>query len=104
MQNVKKMELLNAKCVQKVNKPYYGFKQLAEGYHEIVAFKLVKNKYHKTERGAESRALMVELVDQVLFLPQWMSRDFIKHPKKVDKLNNDGKMLLCFNGMHPEKG
>lgn len=60
------------------NKPYRGFTKLSKGCHEIVNFRVVKNKFGKKSDGS-NKSILVELEDQVLFLPQYFNQ----------KLNND---------------
>lgn len=55
-------------------KPYKGFSQLAIGNHEISRFKLVKNKmYNSSNPASLPRIILVELKDQVLFLPEYFA-------------------------------
>lgn len=51
------------------NKAYLGFAKLAIGYHKILCFRSAKNKFGK--KGEKS--ILIELDDQVLFLPQHFS-------------------------------
>lgn len=51
------------------NKAYLGFAKLAIGYHKIISFRSTKNKFGK--KGEKS--ILVEIDDQVLFLPQHFS-------------------------------
>lgn len=53
-----------------VSKPYHGFAKLEIGYHQIVCFRNVKNKFGKKGDGSE-KSILVELNDEVLFLPQY---------------------------------
>lgn len=94
--------LLSAKPKSEERKPYYGFKQLREGHYEVVKFRLVKNKMYKAnaEKPMLKRILLVELKDQVLFLPQYFAEKFNDDDSKVDELNNDGvKKFMYFGGM-----
>lgn len=58
-----------------VRKPYLGFSNLRIGHYEVVKFKLVKNKLYNpnAEKPLSKLVLMVELKDQVLFLPQYFA-------------------------------
>lgn len=85
-------------------KPYFGFTKLAHGNYEIVKFRLVKNKLYKPDNGKLPRILLVELEDQILFLPEYFARRFKDDDSKVDELNNDGvKKFLHFGGSRPNK-
>lgn len=60
------------------NKPYHGFARLNEGYHRVFSFRIVKNKFG-TKKDGSSKSILVELSDEVLFLPQYY----------LQKLNED---------------
>lgn len=75
--SVKMNALKKLKEVQP-NKPYNGFAKLKIGYHEIVNFRAVKNKYGKKNEGS-NQSILIELQDEVLFLPQYFWQ----------KINND---------------
>lgn len=81
-------------------KPYIGFSKLKHGHHRIVHFKLVKNKmYNANNTNALKRVLLVELKDQVLFLPEYFARPFNDDEAKVNELNTDGvPKILYFGG------
>lgn len=88
------------------SKPYLGFSQLAHGNHEIVCFRFVKNNFYKTVPGKPGlkRTLLVELKDQVLFLPEYFAVKFDDDDDKVEALNSDGiKKFLYFGGNRPNK-
>lgn len=55
------------------NKPYLGFAKLSLGFHQIFNFRSVKNKFGKKGEGS-AKSIMVELDEQVLFLPQYFSQ------------------------------
>lgn len=91
-------------------KPYNGFAKLKIGNYEILNFRLVNNKMYKEKKEGEEknnilkRILMVELKDQVLFLPQYFARQFNDDDEKIDELNNDGiKKFLFFGGARPNR-
>lgn len=46
------------------NKPYLGFAKLSRGYHQILSFRIVKNKFGKKGDGS-SKSIIIELRDQV---------------------------------------
>lgn len=50
--------------------PYNGFVKLAIGYHSIERFREVKNRFVKKE-GAPGKTILVELKNEVVFLPQF---------------------------------
>lgn len=84
----------------KDSKPYRGFASLAIGNYPITKFRWVKNKnYNEKREGSLKRVLLVELEDQVLFLPEYFARGFDDDDKKVKELNTDGvKKFLHFGG------
>lgn len=88
----------------KPSKPYFGFSKLQIGNHEIFSFRFVKNKlYNKyPENPGSERSLMVELKDQVLFLPEYIGSQFDE--AKIVELNNDGvKKYMFFGGSRPNR-
>lgn len=93
----------------KATKPYLGFSKLPHGYHEIVQFRLTANKmYNPKEKKSQKRVLLIELKDQVLFLPEYfvasLGEDPKKHDEKVDELNADStKKFLFFDGARANK-
>lgn len=98
------MELL---CAASVNnqypnqKPYFGFSRLALGHHSVVGFRIVKNKLYRadSEKPGLPKTLLVELEDQVLFMPDYISKVFIDDEQKVAELNSDNiKKVLFFGG------
>lgn len=54
----------------KPHKPYHGFGKLQNGVHKIECFRVVKNKFSKKGEGS-SKSILIELEEQVLFLPQY---------------------------------
>lgn len=89
------------------SKPYNGFKNLKLGYYKIESFRLVKNKMYNENNEAHAknklkRVLLVELKDQVLFLPEYFAVPLNDDDAKVDELNNDGiQKYLFFGGIRP---
>lgn len=81
-------------------KPYKGFGELEIGEYEIVLFRFVRNKFFDpTVANSLRRVLVVELDDQILFLPSYMAVNFRDDDKLLEALNNDGvKRFLCFGG------
>lgn len=53
-----------------LNKPYHGFARLSVGYHKILSFRIVKNKFGKKGDGS-GKSIWLELSDEVLLLPQY---------------------------------
>lgn len=90
--------------VSQFTKPYLGFKRLRIGNHEIVNFKLVNNKMYKpdAENPKPKRVLMVELKDQVLFMPDYITRVMGESDEKVAELNSDGRKKYMFFGGNRE--
>lgn len=87
------------------SKPYHGFANLNVGYYEIEKFRLVKNKLYNpnVENPRLKRVLLVELKEEVLFLPEYFAVNFNDDDAKVEELNNDGiKKYLYFNGKRPK--
>lgn len=68
-------------------KPYYGFANLAVGNYEIKKFRLVRNKfYNKKDPLTEKKALVVELEDQILFMPTYFAFKFIEDETLIDEI------------------
>lgn len=89
------------------SKSYNGFANLLPGYYEIERFRFVKNKLYKpnVEKPRLKRVLLVELKEEVLFLPEYFAADFNDDDAKVQELNDDGiKKYLYFNGKRPHNG
>lgn len=90
MSALKKLEEVTA------NKAYLGFAKLVIGYHKFFCFRLVKSKFGK--KGEKS--LLVELDDQVLFLPQnfsqKMGEDDIRELN--ENIEKDKAMYIYFGG------
>lgn len=83
-------------------KPYRGFASLEKGNHEIIEFRLVKNKLHREDSDIPRLSLLVELKDQVLFLPAYIAQKIGYSYEKVDEINADPrKKFLFFGGMRP---
>lgn len=88
------------KSVGAHGKNYLGFKHLSIGYHKIIRFRLVKNKMMRQDstKPALPRVLLVELEDQVLYLPEYFAEKFNDDSTKIDELNNDGIVKYLFFG------
>lgn len=86
-------------------KPYLGFSNLAIGHHEVIKFRLVKNKLYNptSEKPSSKLVLLVELKDQVLFLPQYFAMSINLDEKKVEELNEGEKKFLFFGGKGANK-
>lgn len=94
------MDLLSGP-VDTESKPYFGFSRLAIGYHEIIKFRFVMNKMYRAdaEKPGLKRTILVELADQVLFLPEYFARKFEDDDDKITELNSDGiKKYMFFGG------
>lgn len=86
-------------------KPYNGFKELPEGFHKIVCFRSVPNKYPtKEEDGKKSETILVELVDEVIFLPRHLcNRISSSDMGALNALIEENEALyLHFGGKHPD--
>lgn len=73
----------------------YGFSKLSRGYHEILHFQMVKNKFAKKDDCKHS--IIVELEVEIVFLPKY----FVINMKEgdIEELNNDTqKKFLYFGG------
>lgn len=85
-------------------KPYIGFSKLRHGYHKIKNFRTVKNKFYKKSEGGHSKTILVELKNEVLFLPQYFW-DRINETD-LDNLNarirSKKKVYLDFAGKNDE--
>lgn len=88
MSAIEKLEMVGT------SKPYFGFTKLALGYHEILRFKIVKNKFAK-------KIILVELKDEIVFLPQYYMD--VLSEQDVNELNStDEKQFLFFGGRSEE--
>lgn len=85
-------------------KPYLGFSQLELGNHLVVKFSLAKNSLYKKGSGKPKLVMMVELRNQVLFLPDYYAEKFDCNEEKVSALNEDGiEKYLQFGGSRSDK-
>lgn len=97
MNALKKLQHLNP------NKPYHGFAKLAIGYHEIRCFRSVKNKFGK--KGTSGKSILVELADQILFLPQYFWQKL--NENDLQELNTsieEGEYIYLYFGGKQEEG
>lgn len=87
----------------KPNKPYRGFAKLSVGYHEILLFRIVKNKYGK-KNDVSAKTILIELADEVLFLPQHFLKFF--NEDGIERLNaaieNGEPVYVYFGGKEKE--
>lgn len=67
------------------DKPYNGFAKLSKGIHQVMGFRFVKNKFGKKGDGS-NKSILVELEDQVLFLPQYLSKKL--NEEELNDLNS----------------
>lgn len=81
-------------------KPYYGFTKLDIGHHEILSFRLVKNKFAKKDDC--KKTILVELNEQIVFLPKYFTEQ-IKE-SDIDELNADGEKKFLYFGGKRENG
>lgn len=89
------------KKLQEVNpKPYNGFAQLSIGFHKIISFRMVKNKFAK--KGEKpSKTLVVELQKEILFLPQYFSENLSEDD--INELNESDESVYLYFGGRTEK-
>lgn len=82
-------------------KPYNGFVKLAIGYHSIERFRDVKNRFVKNE-GVPGRTILVELKNEVVFLPQYWSEKIalLGIDKLNEQLENKREIFLYFGGKY----
>lgn len=99
------MDLLKSATNLNEQKPYIGFAKLAIGNYEVIQFRLVKNKLYNVNSAKPGlkRSLLVELKDQVLFLPEYFGKLFNDDDAKVAELNKGPKKYLYFGGSRPNK-
>lgn len=86
--------------MQEINqdKPYRGFSKLAVGYHKILRFRAVKNKYLKST--PEKWSILIELENEVIYLPQYFADKL--NDGDINELNsnvdNKGECMYLFFG------
>lgn len=92
--------LAEANKFQEDSKPYFGFSKLKIGFYKIEKFRLVTNQYFDCRRpdSGPEKTLLVELKDQVLFMPGRISELFKGKQEKIDELNNSDHQLFLFYG------
>lgn len=80
------------------SKPYYGFSSLNIGYHKILCFRVVKNKFAKKKNGESGKSILVELANEVIFLPQYFMEKL--NEEDIAELNSTKTetMYLYFGG------
>ena len=97
------LELLQG--IKQYSKPYKGYSKLPVGAYEVLSFRLVNNKnYDKRNHNSPKKTIIVEIDDQVLFLPDYFVLALKEDEKKVQELNTDGvRKYLFFGGVRPNK-
>lgn len=87
------------KLENETNKPYRGFTKLKKGFHEILNFRIVKNKNGKKSDGS-NKSILVELDDQVLFLPQYFNQKVNNEDFNDlnESISTNEKIYLFFGG------
>lgn len=94
------MSVLKKLLVKKLNKPYLGFAKLAIGNHKIEGFKIVKNKYADKNEPDNKTSIMVELYEEILYLPPYFRTKL--SDADVDDLNKciseNENVYLYFGG------
>lgn len=90
------------KKLEEPSKPYRGFPALTKGYHQILQFRSVKNNFAK--KSEHKKTILVELEDQVLFLPAYFWQKI--NEKDIVDLNcmiSKGEFIyLYFGGKQPQ--
>lgn len=83
-------------------KPYHGFPKLEIGFHKIELFRSMDNKYAKKDEVEKSKSILVELADQVIFLPQYICARMTESDvcELNTSLKNKEEMFLHFGGRH----
>lgn len=101
MEVFKKLEDLTSN--KPTNKQYLGFAKLSVGFHEILCFRYVKNKYGKKSDGS-NKSILIELDNEVLFLPQYFCQQLTQSDlNDLNKsINKNKKMFLYFGGRFEE--
>lgn len=98
------MQALKKLSAIKENKPYNGFPKLTVGYHQILNFRTVKNKFCK--KGESAKTILVELDKEVVFLPGYFWQKI--NEKDIADLNvlieRGDKVYLYFGGKQEEGG
>lgn len=76
---------------QSTSKPYHGFTKLSVGYHKIECFRLVKNKFTKDATDDQKKTILVELENEIVFLPQYfmnvLDKDDLNNLNCADEIN-----------------
>lgn len=84
-------------------KPYLGFKNLKIGNHEIISFKLIKNKFYRGGSDVAKKTLIAELENEIVFLPSYISDRIGYSAERVAEINLEPiKKYLVFNGKHAD--
>lgn len=89
-------------------KPYYGFSTLPHGNYKIEKIKVVSNKHYKAnDRRSFQQSLMVEIADQVLFLPNYFTASFVGEDglvvdEKIAEVNASN-LFMYFGGARPDR-
>lgn len=99
------MDVLKKLEEVKPNKPYNGFGKLCIGFHLIISFRFVKNKFGKKGDGS-NKSILVELKDEVLFLPQYFCQKLSKEDIRVlnSSIESKENVYLFFGGKQESNG
>lgn len=89
--------------VLKETRRKHDFTKLSIGFHQIILFRTVKNKFDKKD---DAKSILVELDDQVIFLPQYFRQkitdsDICEFNSCINK-NED--IYLNFGGRNETNG
>lgn len=88
------------------DKPYIGFTHLSIGYHRALSFRKIKSKFEKKDDNGEPlKSILVELRNQVLFLPRYFLG--VLNDADIDELNanieNKKPVYIYFGGSKVKK-
>lgn len=103
---VSKMSVLQKLADLSPNKPYFGFTKLTIGFHQIIHFKSVKNKFDQKKGDKATKSVLAELKDQVVFLPAYISQKLSESDLRElnATIKANGEIYLHFGGKHDHGG
>lgn len=86
------------------SKPYLGFTQLSLGYHRVVNFRKVKNKFENLD-GQSAMTVVVELRDEILYLPKYFAEKLTDTniAELNENIDQNKSVYLYFGGRGKKK-
>lgn len=90
MSALKKLQMIGSK-------PYLGYVKLSIGFHEIISFRLVKNKFAPAGDHENKKSILVELKEEIVFLPQYF-KDCLGEEDINDLNSANETQYLYFGG------